>query len=172
MSRKFFSSPFASEVRSGNCPMHVIIESINSKRDIVKIIWDEDCYPDHCKGYFQWSVRPYRIQDTCDGTRDENAYLVCKEFCRKTGLNLIDIHSEAYPDEPKLTTADLEYYDSFKSETEIPEQISSENIKFLLNSLYSMNHRSLTDVLAERWGEMGYDTDNFWEIKNTKENQK
>jgi hypothetical protein len=157
----YFSSPFAPEVRKGNCPNHIIEESVSSGRDIVKIVWDEDDTPDHCKGNTQWSVRPYRIQDTCDGTRDGNTYLVCREFCKKTGLDLKKIYTQAYPDDI-FTDLDLQHYDEFMKETEIPEKVTSENIRYLLNSLYSMNHRSLTQVLAERWEEMGYDIDEFW----------
>lgn len=146
------------------CPDYVIAEAIQSGRQVAKIVWDEPDTPDHCKGYVQWSVRPYRVTDRCDGTRDSNAILACMEFCKSTGLDLANLYEQAYPEENNhiRDAGYLEYLEEHRGMTDIPA-VSENNIIQLLNSLYAMNWRSLVEVLVESWANKGFNTEKFWE---------
>lgn len=150
-------------IREG-CDEQVIEEATRSFRQVAKIVWDHPDTPEHCKGYTQWSVRPYRVTDRCDGTRDSNAMLVCLEYCKQTHLDLSGIFARAYPDEENifLDSDYLAYLEEHRPMTEIDE-LTNENLIELLNSLYSMNWRSLTEELENAWAEMGFEVEEFWE---------
>lgn len=150
------------------CPEDVIQAAIESNRQIAEIVWDEPGTPEHCKGTKQWSVRPYRVTDRCDGTRDSNAMLVCYEFCKTTGIDLKEAYEDAYADNDHDSISDdyIKHLEQYRSETEIPE-VNDGNIRQLLGSLYDMNWRSLTEVLQVKWEEMGYEVDEFWLDEST-----
>lgn len=156
------------EHNAGLCPNAISAHAFKTNRkNILKITWEKgDCHPSSI-GFVQWSARPYRITDTCDGTRDGNVYLVTLEFCKKTGLDLEELYQKAYGDrehEQLLTEEYLQYLDSLRCETEIPAAINSLNLRRLLNSLYSMNHRSLVEVLEEAWTAQGFELERFWNV--------
>jgi hypothetical protein len=156
-------NPDGSVAKEG-CPSYIIDEAINSSRQVARIIWDEPDTPVHCRGYIQWSVRPYWVTDRCDGTRDSNAMLTCQEFCNKTGLDLVKIYATSYPDENNIFLDEdyAAYLEEQRQMTVIPE-VNQSAIIHLLNSLYSMNWRSLTDILANEWNNKGFNTDNYWD---------
>jgi len=148
------------------CGDHVIHDAITTNRKVVKIIWDEDDVPEHAKGYIQWSTRPYRVTDRCDGTRDSNAMLVCHELSKATGLDINSIYHDAYSDENRetfFTPEYLKHLEQHRCETEIPE-LTAENIIHLLKSLYDMNWRSFTEKLSEAWADKGYAVDDFYHM--------
>jgi len=143
-------------------PHHVLTEAVMSERYVAKIVWDEDDIPEHAKGFVQWSVRPYRVSDGCDGSRDENAKLVLLRFCQQTGIDIRAAYRAAYPDgrEQMFTDPCLAYLESLDdpAHTEIPA-LNSDNLQALLDSLYDMNYRSFAAELGRRFNEAGYATD-------------
>ncbi len=135
------------------CPDYVRNEAVKSNRKILKIIWDrEDGYPEHAWGYIQWSVRPYRLSDGCDGTRDGCAHFLAKHFLESINLNYFDIYDLAYFDDDREPTDMREFPDSYwnevAKEVEIPE-VNKRNFRKLLDDLYDMNHRSIVALLEE-----------------------
>lgn len=84
------------------CPVSVINDAIRSQRSVIRIVWDDDDIPDHAKGYVQWSVRPYRVTDRCDGTRDSNAMLDALMCCGETHVDLAQVYADAYPNDHNI----------------------------------------------------------------------
>lgn len=121
------------------CPRHVVENAIDTSRQIANIVWDDPDTPEHCRGFVQWSARPFRVTDRCDGTSDSNALLVCNEFCARTGIDLSAIYESAYPDEhnPFSGAAYLDYLESHRPFTEVPP-VNQDSIIQLLNCLYSI----------------------------------
>lgn len=138
------------------CPKDVIDNAKKTSRRVAKIVWDEEDVPDHCKGYVQWSVRPYRVTDGCDGTRDSNAMFVCHEFCKATGLDIVQVYTAAYSDEENIfDDSYFKHLEDQRETTELPE-VNQENMIHLLKSLYDMNWRSFVGELSKQWSSKGY----------------
>lgn len=152
--------PAAPSLTLEGCPQHVLEDAIATSRSVARIVWDDPGTPEHCLGYVQWSTRPYRVTDRCDGTRDSNAILVCRVFCRRTGVDLPELYAKAYPDDENifLEEAYIAHLDEQQSTTEIPE-FSTESALALLSSLYDMNWRSLVEKLSQSWCAKGYPVD-------------
>lgn len=131
-----------------NVPEHVKHEAVSSGRRVVKIIWDEDGIPEHVKDYVQWSVRPYRVSDKCDGTRDSCAMCTLKVLCERKGIDVSELAERAYPDDVIFDDDYIEYLKAHRKLVEIP-QFNQKSISLLLRSLYDMNWRSLVYELEE-----------------------
>lgn len=138
------------------CRPEVVLEAKQSNRQVVQIIHDGDDIPEHCKGWVQWSVRPFVVTDRCDGTRDSNLMLVVWNFCKTLGLDLKAIQTTADPDECDLFSDDyVDYLHEHEDQTVIPE-ITDESLGHILASLYSMNWRSLETELRAAFESVGY----------------
>ncbi|MBJ7265531.1 hypothetical protein [Idiomarina abyssalis] len=132
-------------------PEYVKHEALNSERRVIKIIWDEDDIPDHAKGYVQWSVRPYRVSDKCDGTRDSCAMYALKVLGERKGIDVVELANRAYPDDVIFDDAYLDHLKAHRELVEIP-RFNRKSISLLLRSLYDMNWRSLVYELEEALG--------------------
>ncbi|TNC80800.1 MAG: hypothetical protein C9356_11800 [Oleiphilus sp.] len=148
-------------IREG-CPKYVIDEAIASSRKVAKIVWDGEDVPENCFGFVQWSVRPYRVTDRCDGTRDTNAMDVTSVMCQRTNIDIRAAHKAAYPDDANIfeDPAYLSWLEEHSDQCEVQE-LTVHNLIELLNSLCSMNWRSLTEV-CEQWSQAGYEVHEFW----------
>ncbi len=161
MSRHIY--PSLLEAEHAGAPPYAINEARESGRNVIKIVWDEDDIPEHCKGYIQWSVRPYRVTDLCDGTRDGVCHLVTNNVCKQLGIDMLTVYNRAYENRPEHDTFTNEYIaglDFFMSEIEMPD-ISDSSLKALCRSLYDMNFRSFAEGLSVAFSEKGYDTLNY-----------
>lgn len=159
---KTFHTPSV-DLRKLGCPQGVIDNALATNREVLQLIWDGADYPEQSHGFVQWSVRPFLVTDRCDGTRDANVMAVLRAMCGYTDVNLSAIYQSAYPDDENIFARPeyLDYLDELLDECEIPS-ISEDNLLNLLNSLYSMNWRSLTSCLAETWSEKWPRCGNFW----------
>jgi len=109
-------------------------------------IWTPEAgYPDFCAGTVQTSTRPYAVTDRCDGTRDDAALYALRLFCHHLGMTQAAFeahHRAAYPDEvfqPPVTW----FSQTWRNEEVSSLPVNAESYVQVLESLYSMNHRSL-----------------------------
>lgn len=154
-----------------NAPPAVLSKAERHGKDILKVVWDrEDGYPPYSWGYVEWSVRPYTQRQGCDGTIDGNVHLIALRFCQALGLNYADIHTEAYAWQEQgdqgqwirewspTDIADLE------KETVIPD-LDEQSLKSLLYDLNDINNRSVIEVLEREFSRLGYNVENWHELK-------
>lgn len=138
---------------------HVLKEAIESNRQVIRIRWDDPDIPEHARGYVQWSTRPYLVTDCCDGTRDSCCQWVTYVICKALGIDADAVYTEAYPDrelESGFYSGRINYLEKFSSQVIIPT-LSSQNLKFLLRSMYDMNFRQLAEVFESKFEELGFD---------------
>ncbi|GGJ55818.1 hypothetical protein [Deinococcus roseus] len=136
-----------------HCPQHVREQAMGGDRPhLVEILWDElegFAPEDPGYGHRQYSVRPYRVTDRCDGTRDENALYILKLYLQHAGLDYSTTHTAAYPDEPPKWESELWEDPSWIQREIEPCPLTRENFHHLLDSLYDMNHHSLVALLKD-----------------------
>ena len=169
MTKAFFKVDTPDEIgflEAAFCPQHVIENAVRTKRKIIRIVWDESHIPEHAKGFVQWSIRPYRVTDTCDGTRDGVCFLMGLRLCERLGLNISQLFDKAYPKEAGYFADkdNLAYLALLKDEVEMPKQINSVVLRQFLYSLRSMNHRSFADVLEAAFSDLGYDVSEYYHV--------
>jgi hypothetical protein len=126
-----------------------------SETRILHIVWDEEegYHPDSW-GFEQWSIRPYRVGQGCDGTVEENMHFVAIHLTWQLGIDYYAMYADAYPDRSLVGWPRPEQLDGLHAETEIPP-LDDDSLELLLHDLYDTNHRKLEDLLRMRLEGLG-----------------
>jgi len=153
------------EAKRQNCPSHVLLTAESTGKYIVKITWDKrDGYPEHSWGYVQWTTRPFTQTQGCDGTIDLNVHCIGIALCQKLGLDYFNLYDEAYSWRDDDNADWLRDYglEFTESQTKIPP-LSQIALQRLLYDLNDINCRSLMSLLTDKFAELGYKVNNWWE---------
>lgn len=122
---------------------------------ILHIVWDEEeGYPQTAWGYEQWSVRPYRVGQGCDGTIEESMHFVALHLLARVGIDYRALYRDAYPDSSLDGWPSPDQLDWLAEETSFPP-LDVESLELLLHDLYDTNHRTLEDLLRSRLESLG-----------------
>jgi hypothetical protein len=166
MSEELFTPKQAEQI---GAPSRVVAKARASKREVLRIVWDkEDGYPEHAWGYVQWSVRPFKQMDGCDGTIDDSVHLIAYRLCSQLGLDYAALIDEAYAWRDKDDNGDWvretteEQWQAIERNTIVPK-LSTQSLRRLLNDLTDINNHSLAALLHDTLKAMGYDVDEYWE---------
>src|SRR5215213_5597230 len=113
------------EPRAARAPRHVrdlAAKQADAATRILHIVWDEaDGYPEHGWGNEQWSIRPYRVGQGCDGTIECNMHFVAIELMERVGIDYRQLYEEAYPGESLDEWPSAEYAAVLAAESVLPE---------------------------------------------------
>ena len=158
-----FESVTLSKALKEGCPSHLLRLAHASSRSIHKVCWERKVSDQSYVDEISWSVRPYLVSDSYDGTNKENAHLVCLELCNATDIDLIEVYGKTFPEKVNLFKSysippfpegeEHTYLDSLeyvRPYTAIPEPTVA-NITALLHSLDTMGEMALVDALASSW---------------------
>ena len=123
---------------------------------ILHIVWDEEeGYTRDAWGFEQWSVRPYRVGQGCDGTIEESMHFVALHLLAKIGIDYRANYHEAYPEESLDGWPRPDQLGWLAEETDFPP-LDVESLELLLHDLYDTNHRTLEDLLRTRLETLGW----------------
>lgn len=102
-------------------------------------------------GYF--SERPFKLGRGCDGSGDACCAALYHDFCIRHDLDPVELYRQAYQEHDGDRYADPDFTASLKQAewegVESPKQWAEAELGGLLKSLYSINNRSLVQVLQE-----------------------
>ena len=139
-------------------PRHVREAAARRQEDatrILHIVWDEEeGYHQDAWGFEQWSVRPYRVGQGCDGTIEENMHFIAHHLLSQLGIDYYAAYTEAYPDRSLVGWPRPEQLAWLHAETEFPA-LADDTLELLLHDLYDTNHRTLEDLLRARLEGLG-----------------
>ena len=167
MSEELFTPKQAEKI---GAPKHVVAKARASNRKVLRIVWDkEGGYPEHAWNYVQWSVRPFRQMDGCDGTIDDPVHLIGYRLCSQLGLDYAALMDEAYAWRDKDDNGDWvretteEQWQAIERNTVVPK-LSAQSLSRLLYDLTDINYHSLVALLHDKFKTRGYDVDEYWEV--------
>lgn len=154
MSRELYSPDDRLPV---GAPPDLVAKARDSGRKLARIVMDEaeGVSPGHSGyGFVQWSVRPYRVGDGCDGSRDQNVKYVLSVVCDRLGWSIKELFEAAYPDEDEpISDAEITMARRESAHTQLPDDpLSPVALGLLLYDLYAMNYRSLEAEIEYRLG--------------------
>ena len=99
------------------------------------------------------SPRPFVVGQTCDGTGDACCHALYFHYCQSQGLDPIALYRRAYQVHNGKKYSDPDYEAIIEKAIweglEYPPEWNDASFKLLLKSLYSINNRSLVEVLEE-----------------------
>ena len=143
-------------------PRYVRQRAKQQGKQILHIIWDRDGgYPAHAWGYEQWSIRPYELGYGCDGTTDGCIHCLAMKICETIGLNYVKLYNQAYPDEE---LSEQGWWEPYISQVVMPKTVNQTVLCLLLHDLEEINNRSVLAVLQDKFEELGYNVDRWWEV--------
>lgn len=154
--------------KAQRAPDYIKTRAISNGKKILHIVWDKaDGYPEHAWGFEQWSVRPFEQGNGCDGTTDGNIHLIARHLCAKLGLDYKALYTEVYQDHDGINfSADwIDALDRYEVETIIPNEVSTQTLKLLLDDLGEINNHSMVATLEDKFTELGYDVSDWWLVK-------
>lgn len=145
--------------RAARAPRHVLdkaAERASAETRILHVVWDQEGgYPEAGWGFEQWSVRPYRVGQGCDGTIECNMHFVALALLPALGVDYRQVYAEACPGESLDGWPSAETAAMLAAETTVPEPDAGA-LELLLHELYDTNHRTLEDLLRCRLESMGH----------------
>jgi hypothetical protein len=145
--------------RAARAPRHVLdkaAERASAETRILHVVWDqEDGYPETGWGFEQWSVRPYRVGQGCDGTIECNMHFVALALMPALGIDYRKLYTEASPGATLEGWPSPEQAARLAAETTVPEP-DADALERLLHDLYDTNHRTLEDLLRSRLESLGH----------------
>ncbi|MBM3130809.1 MAG: hypothetical protein FJ009_19555 [Chloroflexi bacterium] len=157
--KELFSLDAAQKV---GAPNDVIVRARKSGRQVLHLVWDkEEGYPQRAWGYEQWSVRPFRQRDGCDGTIGINVHLIGLRLCEQLGVDYAAAMDQAYAGQDCSTEGDWirrmspSDWQRIAHETEIP-LLSLQSLDNLLCDLGDINNHLLAALLQQEFKRLGY----------------
>ena len=127
----------------------------NPATRILHVVWDEEeGHPQASWGFEQWSVRPYRVGQGCDGTIEDSMHFVAIHLFASL-LDYQALYQEAYPGESLDGWPAPDPMRWLIEETEMPH-LTAHTMELLLHDLYDTNHRTLEELLRERLESLGF----------------
>ena len=97
-----------------------------------------------------FSLRPYKLGQSCDGTIDICVHGLFSLWCKAIGLNPLELYLKAYGEDGH---SDLDYEwmekQAIKEGVELPKVWGDSEFNGLIESLTEINNHSLVGVLLE-----------------------
>jgi hypothetical protein len=95
-----------------------------------------------------FSPRPYRLGQACDGSTTSCALALFVRFCRECGLPATQLYRRAYPDEKSLRLSGVVSFAEWQG-VAYPKRWNARAKAGLLESLHSVNYHSLASVVSD-----------------------
>ena len=105
--------------------------------------------------YGNFSERPYRLAQACDGSIDEPVFALYLDFCRAKRIDAKKLYKKAYPESKQQDYGETLKHAKWEG-VEYPEKWDKTAYEGLIESLTEINNHSLVGELCELENTFGF----------------